>query len=86
MTEKTFNGQDWATHTMDLLLANTYELYSEGRRLSQEDPSGESLGAWVGSWFWSATDRAIVATRDGMSKNGFNEIDWKDIASSLAAE
>lgn len=87
MGEKKFNGQDWATHTMSLLLENTYELYGEGRRLAQEDPTGESLGEWVATWFWSATtDQSITATRDDMSRNEFREIDWKDIAASLAAE
>jgi hypothetical protein len=83
---ETYNGQDWATHTVSLLLENTYELYGEGRRLSQEDPTGESLGEWVATWFWSATDQAIVATRNDISRNEFDAIDWKDIAASLAAE
>jgi hypothetical protein len=94
MGEKKFNGQDWATHSMDLLLANTYELYGEARELAQQDPTGESLGAWVAGWFWDSNldalghsvAGAVSGTRDDMSRNEFREIDWKDIAASLAAE
>lgn len=86
MSEKTFNGQDWATHTMELLLANTYELYGPGRSLSMEDPTGASLGEWVATWFWTSAEASTVATRDDMSRNEFAKIDWRDIAASLAAE
>jgi len=94
MTE-TYNGQDWATHTMSLLLENTYELYGEARELAQEDPTGASLGEWVGGWFWKELDAdvlpesargAIEGTRNDLSRNEFDRIDWKDIAESLAAE
>lgn len=94
MTE-TFNGQDWATHTMSLLLENTYELYGEARELAQADPTGGALGTWVGEWFWGdlsgtalleSARGPIEGTRNGISRNDFLRIDWKDIAESLAAE
>jgi hypothetical protein len=94
MSDKTFNGQDWATHTMSLLLENTYELYGEARELAQQDPTGESLGEWVAGWFWDSNldalghsvKGAVEGTRDDMSRNEFAKIDWKDIAETLAAE
>lgn len=97
MTENLYNGQDWATHTVSLLLCNTYSLYGEARGLAQEDLTGASLGEWVAEWFWgslggpastlSDSDKqAIEATRDDMSRNDFNKIDWKSVAEDLAAE
>jgi hypothetical protein len=94
MGEKTFNGQDWATHTVSLLLENTCELYDVARSLAMEDSSGDSLREWVTGWFWDNDMEAlghnvagaVRGTRDDMSKNEFDQIDWKDIAASLAAE
>lgn len=88
-----YNGQDWATHTMSLLLNNTYSLYGNARELSQEDSSGESLGQWVGEWFWEDVTRlgttdggAVEGTRNAMSRNEFDRIDWKAVASDLTTE
>lgn len=88
-----YNGQDWATHAVGLLLSNTAGLYHQGRALAQEDPSGASLGEWVGTWFWgdlgalSGTDRgAVEGTRNDISRNDFDKIDWKSIAEDLGDE
>lgn len=89
----TYNGADWATHTVDLLLSNTYNLYGGARYLSLEDPSGDLLKDWLDRWFWAdlsdydRSDRyAIEATRDGISRSDYDEIDWAYIADSLAAD
>ena len=78
---------------MSLLLSNTYSLHGEARELAQQDPTGAALGEWVGEWFWGnlgglgATDRgAVEGTRNDMSRNEFNKIDWKAVADDLAAE
>jgi hypothetical protein len=88
-----YNGQDWATHSVSLLLCNTFNLYGTARELAQEDASGASLGEWVGEWFWGdlraldATDKgAVEGTRNDISRNDFNRIDWKSVAEDLAAE
>ena len=97
MTENLYNGQDWATHTVSLLLNNTYSLYGEARELAQQDPTGAALGEWASEWFWGSlggpastlpeSDKgAVEATRDDMSRNEFNKIDWKAVAEDLAAE
>ena len=93
MSEKTYNGQDWATHTMSLLLSNTYSLYFTAREMSQQDSTGETLGEWVSEWFWgdlkgmAATDKgAVEGTRNDMSRNDFGRIDWKSVSEDLAAE
>src|SRR5690606_39824386 len=52
VSEKTYNGQDWATHTMSLLLSNTYSLYFTAREMSQQDSTGETLGEWVSEGLW----------------------------------
>lgn len=89
----TYNGQDWATHTMSLLLSNTYSLYGPALELAQEDSSGEALGQWVGEWFWVdvtymgiSDGDAVEATRNDMSRNEFDRIDWKSVASDLTTE
>lgn len=88
-----YNGQDWATHTVSLLLSNTYSLYGTARELAQEDPTGAALGEWVGEWFWGdlgaldATDKgAVEGTRNDVSRNEFDKIDWKSVAEDLATE
>lgn len=88
-----YDGQDWATHTVSLLLCNTYDLYHTARGLAQEDPTGAALGNWVGEWFWgaldtfSATDKgAVEGTRNDMSRNEFDKINWQSVAEDLAAE
>lgn len=91
---ETYNGQNWATHTVSLLLENTYELYREARSLALEDPSGDSLREWMTGWFWDSDMEAlgrsvagaVRGTRNDISRNEFDAIDWKDIAASLAAE
>lgn len=90
---ETHNGQDWATHTVSLLLNNTYALYEEHRALALRDPSGAVLGEFFRSWFWSpllpyaGSDRqAIDATRDDLSRNQVNAIDWKSVAEDLIGE
>lgn len=90
---ESYNGQDWATHIVSLLLSNTYGLYFTGRELAQQDPTGATLGGWVGEWFWgdlgalSATDKgAVEGTRNDISRNDFDKIDWKSVAEDLAAE
>ena len=83
---ETFNGQDWATHSVSLLLENTYELYFEGRELAQRDETGATLRDWVAEWFWTSTDEAVKGTRYQISRADFDRIDWQDIAASLAAE
>lgn len=94
MSDKTFNGQDWATHTMSLLLENTYELYGSALDYAKRDATGAALGEWVSGWFWDSdmdalghsVAGAVSGTRNDMSRNEFDRIDWKDIAESLAAE
>lgn len=95
MSENLYNGQDWATHSVSLLLNNTFTVYGPARELAQDDPSGASLGEWVGEWFWGGSffptlpesDRgAIEATRNDISRNDFDKIDWKSVAEDLAAE
>lgn len=91
---ETFNGQDWATHTMSLLLENTYELYHDARNLAMADPSGDALRDWMTGWFWDSDMEslghsvagAVRGTRNNMSRNDFDRIDWKDISETLAAE
>jgi hypothetical protein len=91
---ETYNGQDWATHSVSLLLENTYELYGEARSLAMEDPSGDALRDWVAGWFWDngmeslghSVAGAVRGTRHDISRNDFDRIDWKDIAETLAAE
>lgn len=89
-----FNGQDWATHTMSLLLENTYELYGSALDYARRDATGVMLGEWVAGWFWDSNldalghnvAGAVEGTRDDMSRNEFAKIDWRIIAESLTAE
>ena len=96
MTEGMYNGQDWATHTVSLLLCNTYSLYGSARELAQEDATGAALGEWVSGWFWADTEevigltdtdrQAIEGTRYNMSRGEFDKVDWRAVAEDLAAE
>lgn len=82
--------ETWSTHQMRLTLGNIEELYREGRRLAQADPTGEELRDWVGEWFRGdlrhlsgSTGSAIEWLRSNMSEAEWDEIDWESVAEDL---